>query len=153
MANIIKRIIIFAGLTCTYWILWLLPKPCNKICVENYCFIADCSSKVPDDKALVIPEVPVNGQLRLPGNLSGKGRKQIKFNDSAKTHIYWFPSDSMHHHLYSRISFIHTTIEWGRLVWRMTHLDQWSAVKSSSSNYEINTDIFFTNSAQGNSVI
>ncbi|TNN80162.1 hypothetical protein EYF80_009487 [Liparis tanakae] len=29
----------------------------------------NCSSKVPDDKAFVIPEIPVNGQLRLPGYL------------------------------------------------------------------------------------
>ncbi len=56
-------------------------------CVRNYCFIADGSSKVPDHKALIIAEIPVNGQLRLPRNLSGKGRKQIKLNDRAK-HTY-----------------------------------------------------------------
>lgn len=43
---------------------------------------------MPDDKALVIPQIPVNGQLRLPGNLSGRGGKQIKFHDSAKTHTH-----------------------------------------------------------------
>lgn len=76
-------------------------------------FIADCSSKVPDDKALVISEIPVNGQLRLPGNLSGRGKKQIIFNDSTKRHIYWFHSKPIHHHLYRRNVFSHTAIEEG----------------------------------------
>ena len=82
---------------------------CNKICGKNYRFIADCSSKVPDDKTFVITQIPVNSQLRLSGNLSGRGRKQIKCIDSTKAHIYWFHTNCIHHHLYSRMLFIYTT--------------------------------------------
>ena len=38
-----------------------------------YRLIADCSGKVPDDEALVIADVPVNGQLGLTRNLKQKG--------------------------------------------------------------------------------
>lgn len=35
-------------------------------------FIADSSSKVSDDETFIISEIPVNGQLWLPGNLKGE---------------------------------------------------------------------------------
>lgn len=38
----------------------------------TYCSIADGSSKVPDDKAFVITEIPVNCQFGLPRNLTGR---------------------------------------------------------------------------------
>ena len=59
---------------------------------EKHChrFIADSSSKVPDDEALVIPEIPVNGQLGLSGNLGGRGRKQIRSNECAETHNHTY---------------------------------------------------------------
>lgn len=37
---------------------------------KPYCFIADCSSKMPDDKTLIVPQISVNGQLGLPGDLN-----------------------------------------------------------------------------------
>lgn len=49
---------------------------------KPYCLIADCSSKVPDDKTLVVPQVSVDGQLGLPGDLNvcvrgGGGRNKV----------------------------------------------------------------------------
>ena len=38
-----------------------------------YRLIADGSGKVPDDEALVVADVPVNGQLGLARNLKQKG--------------------------------------------------------------------------------
>lgn len=41
-----------------------------------YCFIADGPSKMPDDEALIVPQVSVNGQLGLPGDLSVEKRSK-----------------------------------------------------------------------------
>lgn len=43
---------------------------------KPYCLIADRSSKVPDDKTLVVPQVSVDGQLGLPGDLNVRERER-----------------------------------------------------------------------------
>lgn len=56
---------------------------------KPHCFIADCSSKVPDDETLVVPQISVNGQLGLPGDLNVD--KDSKTNGaSVLKDTYWY---------------------------------------------------------------
>lgn len=115
--------------------------PHNKIHVKNYSFIADCSSKVPDDKALVIPQIPVNGQLRLPGNLRERGKKSKLNLKTALKHIHIdYPSPSP-----QESHVMHTTTAWGALVWRSVKCSEIMQISQKSWN---NCRCIFTN--QGN---
>lgn len=49
---------------------------------------------MPDDKPLVVPQISVNSQLGLPGDLNVD--KYIKTNSaSALKHTYWFRSGAI----------------------------------------------------------
>lgn len=49
---------------------------------------------MPDDKPLVVPQISVNSQLGLPGDLNVD--KDIKTNSaSALKHTYWFHSGAI----------------------------------------------------------